>query len=285
VIAWRFKFANGLETDATKPSCGETTSVVSRFFASPLVNDSNYASNGVALGSREFVDAFQTAEFTGLGFPAGWRTNFVPSKTYYIVTISVPAADGTASKTSGCTNPFGYVKMSWFDPIDRYWIQHFNASHAEVPFSLFNNTVMYGTTTKDCCIIGYHSAYGTSTYSQVYGVGSYVEKGQFAGLQDVGALSHELAELTNDPYVNDPTPAWGHIGQVSGCQGNFEVGDPLSGTSFGYDLNGFAYHLQDLAFFSWFYRLTSAAGYHIGTGGKYSFRGTFTGVEGSACKS
>ena len=31
--------------------------------------------------------------------------------------------------------------------------------------------------------------------------------------------------------ATNPTPKWGHIGQVSGCQSNLEVGDPLSGTN------------------------------------------------------
>jgi len=50
------------------------------------------------------------------------------------------------------------------------------------------------------------------------------------------------------PSRNNPTPAWGNIGQVSGCQDNFEVGDPLSGTLMPTsDLNGYSYHLQELA--------------------------------------
>ena len=30
----------------------------------------------------------------------------------------------------------------------------------------------------------------------------------------------------NDPYTNNPTRAWGHIGQVTHCQNNLEVGRP-----------------------------------------------------------
>jgi hypothetical protein len=286
VIAWRFKFSNGLETDATKPSCGDSTSVVTRYFNSPLLEDANFTSNGVSVGSREYVDAFQTAEFQGTGWSSKWRTNFVPNKTYWIITVNVPASEGHAVKVSGCANPFGYLNLNWADSEVTTWIQKLGFSHALVPFNLFNNTVMYTinkTGSTSCCVIGYHSVYGNSSYNQVYGVGSYVEPGLFSGLSDVAALSHEMAELTNDPFVNNPTPSWGHIGQVGGCQGNFEVGDPLSGTQWVYTFNGFNYHLQDLAFISWFYRLTPAAGWHLGTDGKYSFRGTFTGVESSIC--
>jgi hypothetical protein len=44
------------------------------------------------------------------------------------------------------------------------------------------------------------------------------------------------------------------LGQVLGCQSNLEVGDPLSGTDAPPIVmpNHFTYHLQELAFFSWF---------------------------------
>jgi hypothetical protein len=37
-------------------------------------------------------------------------------------------------------------------------------------------------------------------------------------------------------------------------------------------VNGFTYHVQELAYFSWFY-----GGASIGAGGKYSSNGTFRG--------
>jgi hypothetical protein len=81
--------------------------------------------------------------------------------------------------------------------------------------------------------------------------------------------------MANDPSgVNSVNPAWGNIGQVGGCQGNFEVGDPLSGTlAPAVSLNGFTYDFQELAFFSWFYRDSPSQG----AGGKFSSNGTFSG--------
>ena len=81
--------------------------------------------------------------------------------------------------------------------------------------------------------------------------------------------------MPHNPFGHNSTPAWGHIGQVNGCQANFEVGDPLTGHNFTLDYNGFTYHPQELAFFSWFYRTPST-----GTGGKYSFEGAFTKTQG-----
>jgi hypothetical protein len=76
----------------------------------------------------------------------------------------------------------------------------------------------------------------------------------------------------DDPLTTNPTPAWGNIGQVIGCQSNLEVGDPLTGTTYPVRLNAFTYHPQELAFFSWFYDQHPS----IGLPGWYSDQGTFT---------
>ena len=75
----------------------------------------------------------------------------------------------------------------------------------------------------------------------------------------------------NDPFGNNPTKPWGNIGQVSGCQDNLEVGDPLTGTAITDTLNGKKYHLQELAFFSWFYHSSPS----LGVNGWFSSNGTF----------
>jgi len=83
-----------------------------------------------------------------------------------------------------------------------------------------------------------------------------------------------------DPFGNNPTPAWGHTGQVGACQGNLEVGDPLTGANIPLvtGLNGYAYHLQELAFFSWFYGAPS-----IPVNGWFSDNNTFKTDAGPVC--
>jgi len=92
-------------------------------------------------------------------------------------------------------------------------------------------------------------------------------------------MSHEVAEWANDPFVNNPTPAWGGIGQVGNnpCQGNFEVGDALTGTQTTpvAGINGFTYHLQELVFFSWFYNSQFTPS--LGAGGLFSGGPSVTG--------
>lgn len=85
-------------------------------------------------------------------------------------------------------------------------------------------------------------------------------------------LTHEVSEWVNDPDGVNPTKPWGHIGQVGGCQTNLETGDPPSGTVFVDNLNGKAYHLQELAFYSWFYHQSPSQGVN----GWFSNQGKFT---------
>jgi hypothetical protein len=94
-------------------------------------------------------------------------------------------------------------------------------------------------------------------------------------------MAHEVGEWMDDPFVNNPTPAWGHTGQVSGCQNNLEVGDPLTGTNIPSvtGSNGFTYHLQELAFFSWFYGAPS-----IAVNDWFSDNNTFTSDAGAVCQ-
>ena len=129
-----------------------------------------------------------------------------------------------------------------------------------------------------CCILGFHDAFG----AQSFGTADFDTSSIFASpVPDVSIMSHEVAEWMNDPFGNNPTPLWGHTGQVAGCQGNLEVGDPLSGTLappiFNPE-NGFTYHMQELAFFSWFYGAPS-----VGVNGWFSDNGTFLTDAGPVC--
>ena len=97
---------------------------------------------------------------------------------------------------------------------------------------------------------------------------------------DTAGGSHEIGEWMDDPFTVNEVPPWGHIGQQPGCQINLEVGDPRSGTDRPPVVmpNGFTYHLQELAFFSWFFGKPS-----IGIHGWFSDNGTFLKDAGPPC--
>ena len=123
-------------------------------------------------------------------------------------------------------------------------------------------------------MLGYHSS---TASNQTYAVATYNDPGIFqaAGIRDVHALSHELGEWMDDPFGNNIVPAWGHVGQVGGCQDNLEVGDPVTGSAFTVTLNGFTYHPEDLVFFSWFARETPSRAVN----GQYTFLNAFSGPQ------
>ncbi|HTS29033.1 MAG TPA: hypothetical protein VMH81_24345 [Bryobacteraceae bacterium] len=113
---------------------------------------------------------------------------------------------------------------------------------------------------------------------QTYVVANFRTNGM--GPFDASILAHEIAEWVNEPGGFNAVPAWGNIGEVTGCKRYLEVGDPLTQT----DLppitgpNGFAYHLQELAYFSWFFRTPS-----IAAGAQFSDDGTLITNAGPVC--
>ena len=128
-----------------------------------------------------------------------------------------------------------------------------------------------------CCVLGFHAAYGSPM--QVFSTACLTLPASLVFSRECIRAVHELAEAVNDPTGLNPTPSWGHIGQVQGCQNNFEVGDPLTGTLMPpVTLNGFTYALQELAFYSWFFSTSSQ-----GINGWYSTNGTFTSDAGPVC--
>ena len=128
-----------------------------------------------------------------------------------------------------------------------------------------------------CCFV-YHSALANlQTYSPLV----YDTTGAFgSSVTDVSVAAHEVGEWLDDPLGTNPTPAWGGIGQVMGCQNNWEVGDPLTGTLFPAILmpNGVTYNPQENVFWSWYYSKDHDAFFqNMTAGGKYSMNGTFAG--------
>ncbi len=88
---------------------------------------------------------------------------------------------------------------------------------------------------------------------------------------DVAVLSHEVGEWIDNPLLLNKIPAWGGIGIQANCSDNLEVGDPLSSNIFSLPTPNFTYHVQELAYFSWFAREAPS----IAINGRYSMEGTF----------
>ncbi|GAC1651523.1 MAG: hypothetical protein NVS4B9_42080 [Ktedonobacteraceae bacterium] len=150
---------------------------------------------------------------------------------------------------------------------------------------LFPNTFLYeNNDPNQCCGFGYHGAdiepgtasNGNISRAYIYNFSTWTSTNIFNfGVQDITALSHEIAETYNDPFVvfdnlHDLTPWWkapnGH------CQNSLEVGDVvefLPNMTYPIAMNGMTYHPQNEALLQWFEGVKSDA-----LGGAYSYPDT-----------
>ncbi len=253
---------------------------------SPLMNPASFTMNGVDEGSTQYVDAFQRANFFTAINETGdsYHTLLNLTKTVPAVALTINAPAG-AIAVGQCTN-LGVININ---VLDKMLISQVLPSLAAqgvgpdiLPVFLFYNVGMSDGNPSQknpggkCCILGYHSGTGSLPNPQLYAVADFDSTQSFTddgSDLDTLTLSHEIAELIDDPIGNNATPAWGHTGQVSRCQKNLEVGDPLNNSYFPSVTmpNGVTYHLQELAFYSWFFGAPS-----IGAGDLFSNNGSFT---------
>lgn len=266
--------------------------------SSPLFRDATYTLGGTNVGTTQYIDAFQRANFWndvsasgGANYHTLLGATPMPLQTVTVTSANSGTPNGTVynvgtvcgTNTGNVNVPdtLGVMNINWWDPVAQSIIAKLGINaNSFVMFVLYNAVMSVGnpTTSGNCCVLGYHSING----AQTYGIAEFEGRNQtvFSGVSDTAAMSHEIGEWMNDPTGANATPAWGNIGQVSGCQSNYEVGDPLSGTLMPtVNINGFNYHLQEMAFFSWFYRQTPSGGVH----GWYSDMGTFTSDAGAVC--
>ena len=149
---------------------------------------------------------------------------------------------------------------------------------------LFPNTFLFIGDTSNCCILGFHSYdfepvgdVGNGQKRYVMNYSSWISPGLFgSAFQDVTAVSHEIAEAFNDPFVSSDgvhniTPWW--LAPNGLCQNNLETGDVIEGlpnATFPITMNGFTYHPQNEALLQWFeFESPSSA-----LGGAYSYPNT-----------
>jgi hypothetical protein len=273
LIPVKLTFSDGTVLDPTvSNSClGATTlSVVQN---SPIFQTTDWVMNGVDVGTAQYVDGFQRANFwSDVSVAGNSYHNSLALNNLTKISVTVPAADGAAF-------PFicneGQIDINWWDALVQNTILPSLASKGvgptNVPIFLFDSVEMCDPFSDGSCgILGYHNAFTPGGVLQTYSVTDFDNSGLYGG--DISIMTHEVGEWMDDPTTVNPTPAWGNIGQVSGCQNNLEVGDPLTGTFFPpVTIGNNTYDPQELVFFSWFYRQSPS----IGAGGAYSNNGTF----------
>jgi hypothetical protein len=259
-------------------ACDALSPAITRVAQSPMFVPRAYKWGGTAVGKVQYIDAFRRAEFWKYtkrkGINPGYHVNLTPT-TLDPVTVNVPDAAAAEGGAGPCGEALAGIEISWWDDyVHNTLLPSLVADGvgpSTLPIFVFRNVVLFDTIPNNCCILGYHSAVDTGSGIQTYGISDYDTGQFFTGVDDASVLAHEVGEWMDDPLGSNPTKRWGHIGQVTGCQGNLEVGDPLSGTELKAKTSGYAYHVQELAFFSWFYHQKPS----LGVNGWYSNGGTF----------
>jgi hypothetical protein len=251
---------------------------------SPIFQAADFTVGPTFVGNTQYVDAFQRTNFWQSVADTEYHTLLSPIETLSAIHVSAPS--GIAAPLAqlgfpGC-GMFGAIDMNSLDEllvktiIPALAAQGVNST--TLPIFLLHNVglqVPPFSAAKQVWF-GYHGA----SKLQTYAVALYDSAGPFGSVQDVAAMSHEVAEWMNDPFGNNRSPAWGHVGQQVNCQKNLEVGDPLTGTHIPVTMpNNFTYHPQEFAFFSWFFGAPS-----IAVNGWFSNNNTLTGDAGPICR-
>jgi hypothetical protein len=202
------------------------------------------------------------------------------------VTINVPVNQGTLLQ-SGRGVVFADVDIGWWSAQINNLITKADPTH--LPLYLTDSVMSYtGNNPFNCCVIGYHGTRavgngGGSTNSngnavvQTFAWASWVPPGLYArpnggvywALQDIHAISHEIAEWADDPFVNNTVQPWlTPTAPQYGCSGILETGDPVVGIGFALGTNTYAqgpnpngtqsadgyYHPEDEVYLPWFVR-------------------------------
>lgn len=255
-------------------------------FKTPTLNSPNFQPANYSSGAAiQFADAVQRAEFFQV-MKSTWHTSLRPTSIVQSLTITVPrfttiALNGkktqvrtyfTSKSSDGHTVVF--LLDQFFDQqIFNVVVNQINAGHfttGSMNITLFPNTFLYSVNSTGgmgaCCVLGFHTFFtdnGTPTESRwVFAFASYISPGIFGGgFADVTALSHEISESFDDPFVNNLVPAWQFPNEPGTCQDDLEVGDPvevLTNGVFPVTIGTKTYHPQTEALLQWFEEKTTS---------------------------
>ena len=251
----------------------DVTPFVAAIMNGPIFQNATYSSSSVP---TQFTDAIAKAEFGHQAQPS-WHTLLAPSlkatrtmvllKGTYRFALN---ADGSCCLFVLVSNPvFGSKLFPPAAPDNSTVIGSAEVagdiSTKTIATFLFPNTYLFNPNTGGCCTIGFHSLdeeiNPANGQLQLFVVmyASYITPGLFnGGLADNSALSHEMSETFNDPFVgvdglHNVTPFW--LSPNGLCQDNLEVGDVVENLPTGIfpvTINGTTYHVQNEALLPWF---------------------------------
>jgi len=249
-------------------------------FKTPTLGSPNFHGANYSSGTGiQFADAVQRAEFFHT-MKSSWHTDLNPATFVQGVTMNVPrfttiTLNGkktqvrtyfTAKASDGHTVVF-LLDQFFLQQISKIVVNQINAGRFTtnaVNITLLPNTFLYSVNSTGgmgaCCVLGFHTFFtdnGKPKESRwIFAFASWISPGVFSGgFRDVTALSHELSEAFNDPFVNNLVPAWQFPGEPGTCQDDLETGDPvevLANPVFPVKIGTTTFHPQTEALLQWF---------------------------------
>lgn len=274
-------------------------------FVQPALNSPNFqrfkyehdATSGIPGEPTQFSDAVHRAEFFSTMDP-NWHTELAPSIVDNI-TITVPKFvtvrfrgqnvqavnyfSGLAADGNRFVLMFNLFFNQQLNIIMNNEIDAGNFTTDSFNLPLLPNTFLFSFNPNNplqrgsCCVLGFHTYFTDGAVPEhrwLTQFASWISPGIFGGgFNDVTAISHEIAETFDDPFVNNITPRWHFPGSAT-CQGNLETGDPvevLANATFPVTLKNkgveTTYHPQTEALLQWFAQTVPSDAIH----GAYSY--------------
>jgi len=243
------------------------TVAVDNMLRSPIFHDATYLN-----GRGQFGDQLQRATFWNQMDPRHqWHTLLAEPEVRDAVTVQVTPATGSLGDFNGL---LGNMNIDAFDAQLHAILPRLHLAADETP--------LFVTQSVTADALGYHDAFlvpdghgGQRVQTLMWS--SWLDPAQVGDLLgDISTLNHEVGEWINDPYINNAAPLWAFPPFNLACGDNpfVEVGDPQgNGPDYALfptvpiRLDGFTYHLQDVALLPWFARQSPSPAFH----GWYAF--------------
>ena len=239
IVPLILKYSDGTVFDPTTRMAQDTRSTVDAMIASPIFQSTSFSAGKVHVGTTQYIDAFQRANF--------WSSVQAQGGGYHVLlgaptvlppqTYNVPKTDG--STFAGPVAPYLRATLS-YNFIEKNITGQVFAQFPQITPNALTLFVTYNVFPANA--YGYHDVYGSSTASGLtYAYVSYLQPYTQMIDADISTLAHEVGEWMDDPYVSNTSPC-----------GILEVGDPLNYNVFELPANGFTWHPQDLAMIGYF---------------------------------
>jgi hypothetical protein len=280
-----------------------TTKVPIEPFDNLVLNSPNFKESDYTAGDNiQFADAVQRAEFFH-AMKNTWHTELRPARIvehvsiFVPLTTKVPSVDAkgnpievdvptylTGTADDGSTFVLlldQFFNQAFFDTVVNAIVAG-DATTDALNVVLLPNTFLFSLDGSGTVTAGFHTFFfdGSVTPLPVWVTvfASWISPGLFnGGIQDVTALSHEISESFDNPFLINSVPAWQFPGFPGTCQDNLEVGDPieaLNQLSFPITIKDegkkFTYHPQTEALLQWFEDAVPSDAIH----GAYSYPDT-----------